>query len=147
MQCSSFSLQFLSCLIDRIANAVCRLGEELVVVVDGKVSRDTRFDGSRGEGQSVSRVQKRFGKRSSTCMVIMEIETLEAEGAVQQLAMPYVVGGRVVEDFIHFGIAIANITDFANLLEVLLLDVFSNHSLDSRHIQCSRSKPTSPHCT
>lgn len=78
-------------------------------------------------------------------MVIMEIETFEAEGAVQQLAMPYVVGGGVVEDFIHVGIA--NIPDFACLLEGLLLDVFSNLSLDCRHIQCSRSKPTSPHCT
>jgi hypothetical protein len=53
MQCSSFSLQFPSCMIDRIANAVCRFGEELMVIVDGKGPRDTRFDGSRGKGQSV----------------------------------------------------------------------------------------------
>jgi hypothetical protein len=40
-------------MIDRIANAVCRFGEELMVIVDGKGPRDTRFDGSRGKGQSV----------------------------------------------------------------------------------------------
>jgi hypothetical protein len=87
-------------MIDGIATAVCRLGEELVIIVERKGSRDTRFDGSRGEGQSVCRVcQKRVGKRS-TCMV-MELKALLAEGAVQQLAVPYAISGGVVEVFIH----------------------------------------------
>lgn len=102
MQCSVFSLQFLSCMIDGIANAVCRLGEKLVIIVERKGSRDTRFDGSRGEGQSVCRVcQKGFGKRR-TCMMVMDLEALLAEGTVQQLAVPYVTGGGVVDVFVHF---------------------------------------------
>lgn len=105
MQCSCFSLQFPSCMIDRVANAVCRLGEELVVIVERKGSRDTRFDGSRGEGQSVCRVyQKGFGKRSRTCMMVMKLEAVMTDRAVQQLAMPYAICSGVVEVFVHFAL-------------------------------------------
>lgn len=116
MQCSCFSLQFPSCMIDGVGNTVCGLGEELVVIVERQGSRDTRFDGSRGEGQSVCRVfQKGFGKRSRTCMMIVELKAIVTDGAVQQLGVPYAIGRGVVEVFIHYGFAILRISPISSL--------------------------------
>lgn len=139
MQCSCFSLQFPSCMIDGIGNAVCRFGEELVVIVERQGSRDTGFDGSRGEGQSVCRVfQKGFGKRSRTCMMVMELKAILTDGAVQQLTVPYAIGSGVVEVFVHFGLCKYHFR--LCILEVLLLvllfssRVLGPHFLDYRHI-------------
>ena len=80
-------------MIDGIIYAVCRFGEEFAVVMEGEGPRDTGFDGSRGEGHSVDR--KGFRERR-TCM-IMELQTLLAEGAVQQLTLPHLIGGGIHE--------------------------------------------------
>lgn len=116
-------------MIDGIATAVCRLGEELVVIVERKGSRDTGFDGSRGEGQSVCRVsQKGFGKRS-TCMMVMESKALLAEGAVQQLAVPYAISGGVVEVFIHLALQlrISQISFLSRSPASRCITLFSDH--------------------
>lgn len=74
-----------------------------MVIVEREGSRDTGFYGSRGKGQSVCRVfQKGFGKRSRTCMMIMELKAVVADGAVQQLTVPWAIGRGIVEVFVHF---------------------------------------------
>lgn len=80
-------------MIDGIIDAVCRLGEEFPVIMEGEGPRDSRFDGSRGEGHGVGR--KGFRERR-TCM-IMDLQTLVAEGAVQQLTRPHPIGGGIHE--------------------------------------------------
>lgn len=55
-------------------------------------------------------------------MMIMELKAVVADGAVQQLTVPWAIGRGIVEVFVHSGFAIANITDFVFVfLEVLLL--------------------------
>jgi hypothetical protein len=147
MERRGLSLQFPSCMIGTIANAVCRFGEELAVIVEREGARDAGFDRSRGEGDSVCR--KGLGKRSRACMVVMEFEALVAERAVQQLAVPDLIGGGVCI-LIHFLDKLSNCelhclcfqfasASFGSSCFLFLLRYA--HFLDCRHIRCSRSNP------
>lgn len=54
-------------------------------------------------------------------MMVVELKAIVTDGAVQQLTVPYAIGSGVVEVFVHFGFAIANITDFVFVLKSCFL--------------------------